>query len=238
MVTVEVGAVAHGGHCVARSAGQVVFVRHALSGELVDVRITSVGRKGRFVRGDAVVVRRAAAGRREAPCPVAARCGGCDWQHATPAASRELKAAVVREALERYAGIDLPGSFAVAEVGFPEAATDPAAAALRAQGLGWRTRGTLAVDSSGRAGFLGPRSHDVVAVDECPQLDPRLAELGLFERAWPAGARVRFVAPGEGAPAAFPVGGAPAGHIERAQCARLCQVEIGAAQARGRPGCA
>ena len=32
-----VGPVAHGGHCVARHEGRVVFVRHALPGELVIV---------------------------------------------------------------------------------------------------------------------------------------------------------------------------------------------------------
>jgi tRNA/tmRNA/rRNA uracil-C5-methylase (TrmA/RlmC/RlmD family) len=208
VVTVEVGAVAHGGHCVARSGGRVIFVRHALPGERLDVRITSAGRKGRFLRGDAVVVHRPAEGRREAPCAVAARCGGCDWQHATPATSRALKAAVVREALQRFAGVALPDAFTVDEVAVPGPAGG--GADRRALGLGWRTRGTLAVDADGHAGFLGPRSHDVVVVDECPQLDPRLAGLDLFGRAWPAGGRVRFVAPGEGAPAAFPVGEAPA----------------------------
>ncbi len=55
-VVVEVGAVAHGGHCVARHEGQVLFVRHALPGETVSVRVTSIGRKARFVRADAVEV--------------------------------------------------------------------------------------------------------------------------------------------------------------------------------------
>ena len=34
---VTVGAVAHGGHCVARHEGRVVFVRHTLPGERVVV---------------------------------------------------------------------------------------------------------------------------------------------------------------------------------------------------------
>ncbi len=218
-VAVEVGPVAHGGHCVARADGQVVFVRHALPGERVVAEVTSVGRRGRFVRADAVEVLTAAPGRRTAPCPVAARCGGCDWQHATPGASRALKAAVVREALQRFAGVALPEGFDVREVPFPATAgpEQPVTAALRAGGLGWRTRGTLAVDGRGRAGFLGPRSHEVVATDRCPQLDPRLGSLDLFARPWPAGGRVRFVVPGQGEPAAFPTDAPPAGPIlERA----------------------
>ena len=34
-IELEVGPVAHGGHCVARYEGRVVFVRHALPGERV-----------------------------------------------------------------------------------------------------------------------------------------------------------------------------------------------------------
>ena len=37
-VPVRVGAVAHGGFCVARHEGRVVFVRHALPGETVRAR--------------------------------------------------------------------------------------------------------------------------------------------------------------------------------------------------------
>ncbi|MEZ5090496.1 MAG: TRAM domain-containing protein, partial [Micropruina sp.] len=37
---VEIGPVAHGGHCVARLDGRVVFVRHVLPGELVTARVT------------------------------------------------------------------------------------------------------------------------------------------------------------------------------------------------------
>ena len=54
-VEVEVGSVAHGGHCVARYDGRVIFVRLALPGERVIVKITEA-RKGSFCRGEAVRV--------------------------------------------------------------------------------------------------------------------------------------------------------------------------------------
>lgn len=198
-VVVDVGPVAHGGHCVARASGQVLFVRHALPGETVVAEVTSVGRRGRFLRADAVAVAAASPDRREPPCPVSRACGGCDWQHATPEAARALKSAVVREAIQRFAGTSLPREFAVLPVG----------AAPGDSGLGWRTRGTLSVDGVGRAGFLAPRSHDVVAVDSCPQLHPRLAVLDLFSRRWEPGTRVGFVAPSAGDPIAFPADAPP-----------------------------
>jgi tRNA/tmRNA/rRNA uracil-C5-methylase (TrmA/RlmC/RlmD family) len=216
-VEVRVGAVAHGGHCVARAGTRVLFVRHALPGERVLAEVTEVGRRGRFLRADAVQVLEPAGGRREPPCPVAARCGGCDWQHATPAATRALKAAVIREAMERFAGIALPAGFTVAPV------TDPGQPD-RVDGLGWRTRGALAVDADGRAGFLAPRSHVVVAAGGCPQLHPRLATLELFARSWPAGARVGFVAPADGAPQAFDDGATPAAPVVERAAGRAWQV--------------
>jgi tRNA/tmRNA/rRNA uracil-C5-methylase (TrmA/RlmC/RlmD family) len=102
VLELAVGPVAHGGHCVARlDGGQVAFVRHALPGELVRAVVTE--RRRGYLRADAVEVLRASPDRVEPPCPYArpGRCGGCDFQHATPAAQLELKAAVVRELLTR-----------------------------------------------------------------------------------------------------------------------------------------
>lgn len=214
-VVVDVGSVAHGGHCVARAAGQVLFVRHALPGEKVVAEVTSVGRRGRFLRADVVEVLTASPDRREPACPVSRACGGCDWQHATPESARALKSAVVREAMQRFAGTTLPDRFAVAPVAIPpEPLPDPAE---RLEGLGWRTRGTLSVDPAGRAGFLAPRSHDVVPTSACPQLHPRLAGLDLFARRWEPGTRVGFVAPSASDPLAFRADAAPADPVaERA----------------------
>ena len=46
--------VAHGGHCVARHEGRVVFVRHTLPGERVVARITEGTSESKFLRADAV----------------------------------------------------------------------------------------------------------------------------------------------------------------------------------------
>ena len=49
----DVGPIAHGGHCVARQEGRVIFVRHALPGEQVMIAFTD-DRHDRFWRADAV----------------------------------------------------------------------------------------------------------------------------------------------------------------------------------------
>ena len=182
MLEVEVGAVAHGGHCVARADGRVVFVRHALPGERVRARVTS-GREGdRFLRADAVEVLRPAPERVEPPCPYAGpgRCGGCDWQHAALPAQRRLKAAVVTEALRRIAAIET--DVVVEEVpGAPD-------------GLGWRTRVGFAVDAEGRAGLHRHRSAEVEPVERCLIAAPAVEALGVEGRRWPGVHRVDAVA--------------------------------------------
>ena len=199
------GEAAHGGWCVARlgGTGPVVFVRHALPGERVRARITEV--TARFARADAIEILEPSADRVEPPCPYArpGGCGGCDWQHASLPAQRELKASVVRQQLRRIAGIDwpvtveaLPGDEGPAvhgTAGRPgDGAGDPAgdpaggrAGDASAAGLGWRTRVTFAVRGDGVAGLRAHRSHEVINVADCLIAHPRIRDLGIPARRWP-----------------------------------------------------
>jgi tRNA/tmRNA/rRNA uracil-C5-methylase (TrmA/RlmC/RlmD family) len=193
-VELEVGAVAHGGHCVARVPdGRVAFVRHALPGERVVAEITEV--RGQFLRADAVRVLRASPDRVEPPCPYAGpdRCGGCDFQHATLSAQRELKAAVVREQLTRLAGMT---AAEVDALGVRVAALPPVPG--QPDGLGWRTRVQYTVDGAGRAGLLKHRSHEVVRVDSCPIAYPAVQAAPVTGRDWPDAERIEVVASGTG----------------------------------------
>lgn len=169
---VEVGPVAHGGHCVARHEGQVVFVRHTLPGERVRVRVTE-GRVGdRFVRGDAVEVLEASPHRVVAPCPYAVPggCGGCDFQHVELGHQRELKAAVVREQLQRLAGLEVP-----LEVRPVPGDRD---------GLRWRTRVEFAVDAEGRAGLRPHRSRAVLPLADCLIATEGVIASGVLDTQW------------------------------------------------------
>src|SRR4051794_41909123 len=86
---VEVGPVAHGGHCVARHEGRVVFVRHSLPGERVVVRVTEDRHPG-FCRADAIEVLEPSPARVERPCPYSGpeRCGGGALRAAAPGGAR------------------------------------------------------------------------------------------------------------------------------------------------------
>ena len=180
LVELVAGEVAHGGWCVAREpGGRVVFVRHALPGERIRARITDA--TARFARAEAVEIIEPSPDRVEPPCPHArpGGCGGCDWQHASLAAQRRLKAQVVRQQFRRIAGLD------------PEVTVEPVAGDR--DGLDWRTRVRFTVRPDGTPGLLRHRSHEVVAVGDCPIAHPLVLSTGVSRRRW-EGARWAEVA--------------------------------------------
>ncbi|NUO55539.1 MAG: class I SAM-dependent RNA methyltransferase [Hamadaea sp.] len=184
-VEVTVGAPAHGGHCVARHEGMVLFVRHALPGERVIAEVTEVHRG--YVRADAVEIIEASPDRVPAPCPWSGpnACGGCDLQHVAPSAQLRWKASVVQELLARFAHLDQ-----VVRV-------EPLPATVGADGqpdTGWRTRVRYTVDAEGRAGLRKHRSNEVVPIERCLIAYPGIRALPVLNRTWEADA-VETVAP-------------------------------------------
>jgi len=168
---------------VARTAGgQVVFVRHALPGERVRAVVTEGTAGSRYLRADAMEVLVPSPDRVRPPCPYAGpgRCGGCDWQHASRAGQRALKADVVREQLRRLAGLDRP----------VEVEELPGAA----DGLGWRTRVTFAVRADGVVGLRRARSHEVQPVDRCLIAHESVTAVGVERRRWPGATAVEVIA--------------------------------------------
>ncbi|MET9594161.1 TRAM domain-containing protein [Streptomyces sp. NPDC006516] len=188
---VEVGPVAHGGHCIARTAeGQVLFVRHTLPGEKVVARVTEGEVGSRFLRADAITVVEASKDRVEAPCPYAGpgKCGGCDWQHAKPGAQRRLKGEVIAEQLMRLAGLTPE------EAGW-DGTVMPAEGDKLPPGEvpAWRTRVQYAIDEDGTAGLRKHRSHEVQPIDRCLIAAPGVSELGIEKQDWPQMAAVEAI---------------------------------------------
>jgi tRNA/tmRNA/rRNA uracil-C5-methylase (TrmA/RlmC/RlmD family) len=182
--TLAVGDLAHGGHCVGRHQGRVVFVRHALPGEQVVAEVTEGHEDARYLRADAVEVLEPAADRVPPRCPVAhpGGCGGCDFQHVSLPAQRRLLAGVVAEQLRRLAGL--------------EVAVEVEPVAGDRDGLDWRTRVRFATDDRGRLGLRKHRSHEIVPLDDCPIAHPGLPEV--TGARWPGTASVEAMVSGEG----------------------------------------
>jgi tRNA/tmRNA/rRNA uracil-C5-methylase (TrmA/RlmC/RlmD family) len=172
-VAVTIEKVAHGGHFIARHEGAVIFVRHAIPGEECTIEISSVGSS--FNRGDVISVEKASVDRVTPPCSYAHRlgCGGCDFQHIEISAQRKLKSDVIREQFARIAKMEV--DVEVEEVG---------------PTLGWRTRANASVTKSGKLGFISARSHNVIAIENCPITAPGIGFSTHAKKQWQAGEKI------------------------------------------------
>lgn len=202
-LVVDVGPVAHGGHCVARHEGRVVFVRHAVPGEKVRVRLTDSGPDAKFWRADVVEVLEASPDRVDHFWHFADSqrswshghppLGGAELGHVSLERQRRLKADVLAEQLQRLAGVEFPT--AVEAVGEPEATADDGG---RPAGLGWRTRAGFAVTPAGKLGMHAHRSDLVLPVREMPLAVRGINALRLWELDLQGIERVEVAAPANG----------------------------------------
>ena len=177
------GAPANGGSCVAHHEGRVVFVRYALPGERVRVRVTAD--RGSYWHAEVVDVLEPSSDRIESLCPIAGLDGAgcCDLAFAAPDAARALKAQVVANQLERLGGHRWNGE---AE---PLSDSGP---------TGWRTRVRLDVGPDRRPGFHRYHSDELVTDLRCAQLPAGMLD-GLAESDWPPGAQLHVVVDDDGA---------------------------------------
>jgi 23S rRNA (uracil1939-C5)-methyltransferase len=159
-VELTIDALAAGGDGVGREAGgRVVLVPRVAPGDRVRVRL--VEEHARWARGEVAELVSPGAARVVPPCPLAATCGGCDWQHVDLEAQRAAKHALVTGPLRRLiaAGLEVR----------PLATPAPAWHWRRRARLQFRRRGDEVV-----IGLFAARSKRVIDVARCPQMEPRL----------------------------------------------------------------
>ncbi len=146
------------GQAVGRAGGVVVFCSGPLPGERARVRITAV--KPKYAVAQLLALLETSPQRVAPFCEVFGECGGCQLQHLAYPAQLAWKREVVRNALVRI------GGFAEISVAETIGMRNPRA---------YRNKMSLVVDRScKRVGFYKQRSHDVVQIDGCPIVLPRL----------------------------------------------------------------
>ncbi|MEW1918963.1 class I SAM-dependent RNA methyltransferase [Pseudarthrobacter oxydans] len=201
-IVLDVGPVAHGGHCVARHEGRVIFVRHGIPGEKVRVRLTDAEEKAKFWRADVVEVLAASPDRVDHFWHAADSLrawghghppvGGAEFGHMTLDRQRSLKAEVLAEQLTRLAGVGQ----------LPDGA-GPSVEAVGGQddggnGLGWRTRASFSVTPGGKLGMHAHRSTHIVPVREMPLAVDAINALRLWDLDLQGIDRVEVAAPANG----------------------------------------
>ena len=136
---------------VCRHEGMAVFVPGLLPGERALVRIVKPEKRYAFGRIERLL--ETSPDRREPPCPIYKRCGGCSCQHMSYEASLRFKREQVQALLERVGGlsIEVPPVLGMAHP------------------FAYRNKGAypVAQGKDGPAcGFFAPRSHDLVPLPE------------------------------------------------------------------------
>ena len=164
-LTLTVGDVVQGGHCIARHDGRVIFVRYAIPGEKVIVEITSITSK--VVRGDAIEILEPSTDRIEPACKYfyPGGCGGCDFQHIAPAAQARFKARIIAEQFSRLAGVDIEVSVSRIE-----------------PSVQYRNHMTYALSPRGTIGFYGSRSKRIIEIDQCLLASKAINSSGIYSQ--------------------------------------------------------
>lgn len=178
---VEVTAIAHGGHCVARHDGRVIFVRHTIPGERVRVKITELSKN--FARADCIEVLTASPDRVDPKCRYArpGGCGGCDFQHVSLSAQRRLKAEIIKEQFARLAKMDIDVKVELVE---------PTES--------WRTRMEFTVSPNRKIAMYRARKNELIEIESCEIASEAIQIQDLNSKRLPEGKKVDVAVSSEG----------------------------------------
>jgi 23S rRNA (uracil1939-C5)-methyltransferase len=103
ILDLTIDTLAYGGRGVARHEGFVVFVRGAVPGDRVSVRVTK--RKSGYAEARLLDLLAASPVRVDPVCGRHGECGGCEWQTISYAAQLQYKQAQVVESLQHIGGL-------------------------------------------------------------------------------------------------------------------------------------
>jgi 23S rRNA (uracil1939-C5)-methyltransferase len=166
---VRIEKIVNGGFGLGRlDDGRVVLVGKVLPDEMVT--ITNTEERNRYLYAEATSIVEAHPARIDPPCPWYGQCGGCDLQHCDYGHQLRIKTGIVRDLFLRQFSDASTGLTALIQDTLPSPAQ-----------FGYRQRIRLQVDTKGRFGFLGFRSHTIIPIEHClvakDALNTVLAEL-------------------------------------------------------------
>ena len=144
----------YGGYGLAHTGGNTVFVPYVLPGE--EVRAAAKSIKKKLIWAELLEVTSPRQDRQKPRCPHFQKCGGCHYQHISPAEQLQLKKEILRETLSRLGGVSW-------DAAIQEHAGEPYGYRNRAQ---WAVRGALPK----ALGYFLPESSVILPIDECPVL--------------------------------------------------------------------
>jgi len=162
-LTLKMTDFAYGGAVIGREkGGRPVFVQGAIPGETVHAAVFQD--KGRFARANLLDVIHSSPDRVLPHCPHFGLCNGCHYQHMTYQTQLRAKEAVVRDQLERIGKLKKPTVQPVLPNPTP---------------LAYSIEVSFSPTADGRLGFWSAKSQQVIPIETCSLIQPRL--LALFQ---------------------------------------------------------
>ncbi len=180
--TVTIERFADQGRCVAHIDGRVVFVRFALPGEKVRIRLDpGLSPRDRFWTGEVTQVLEPSDLRVDpvwklaGPLAQGGGVGGADLVHVSLTGQHLWKKRVIDQQMRRLGGIET------------DVTVHAIAGDEEAQGLHWRTRIELIADEQGRPSMRRRGSHERVALTDMPLATTELLGIAEQTRLWEGG---------------------------------------------------
>lgn len=141
-----------------RFEGIVVFVAGTVPGDTIRARVTN--KKSRLWEAELIEVTAPSAFRRQPPCPVAGRCGGCSWQQVTYDQQLVQKQKILADSLRNLSK-------------YGEWQTLPFLPAPSE----FHYRNRIQVHArGGKLGFFSARTRDLVPIEKCWIADEQINE--------------------------------------------------------------
>ncbi len=160
-VTTQFTTMGHGGLALGRDdKGRPIFAPFIIPGETAQVQIRE--EKAHFARAELVQIINPSPDRTLPKCPHFGLCGGCHFQHITYEAQLKLKQAVVKDQLQRIGGL--------VDVAVQPVLPNPTPWA-------YRIDAAFSPVPGGGLGFWSPALGQVMAIETCHIIHPRLLEL-------------------------------------------------------------
>ena len=153
IVKLQISGLGSSGEGVGKAQGFTVFVKGALPGETVKVKLFQV--KKSYASGNILSVEQASAQRVEPPCPYYKTCGGCQLQHLSYEGQLAVKRQQVQDALERIGHIE--GCEVLPVIGM----TNPWHYRNKMQFPVAKTRGEIQI------GCYAALTHNVIDINDC-----------------------------------------------------------------------
>ena len=159
--------ISHNGEGVARNEGKVVFVPYGIPGEIVLVDI--VEEKKKYSRAVLKNIIKNSPYRVEPKCPYYYQCGGCSYQHLSYEKQLVFKKNITEEAVKRIGGVPVK---VLETIGIEEP-------------WNYRNKVVWHINKNSediKMGFYRNQSSQLIQIDDCPLLLPKLNNLSALIR--------------------------------------------------------